>query len=79
MTITPETAPAALQYVERPADAQRVEDWIDQTGTGVWGRFSRGTRRGAASAHDYRYDNARAGYIQRGQLGVGHRTRRTGR
>jgi len=44
MTLTPETAPAALQNVERPACANHVGEWIDETGTGVWGRIFRGTK-----------------------------------
>ena len=43
--------PAALAHIVAPADAQHVEDWIDETGTGVWARFIRGTRRYTGGVH----------------------------
>jgi hypothetical protein len=52
MTVTPGNAPAALAFVAPPADAEHIEDWIDETGDGkTWGRFIRGTRRAAGRVH----------------------------
>jgi hypothetical protein len=40
-----DTPPAALAHVAAPADADHVEDWRDDLGTGEYERFMRGTRR----------------------------------
>ena len=39
------STPAALAHVAPPADADHVEPWIDETGSGTtWARYVRGTR-----------------------------------
>ena len=53
MTITPENTSAALQYVEAPQTLTMSDKWVDETGTGAWERYSRGTRPGR-SPHTFR-------------------------
>lgn len=42
------TVPATLAATAAPIDAQHVEDWRDDFGTGDYDRYFRGTRRSAA-------------------------------
>lgn len=43
-----DTPPAELAKIATPADAEHIGPWVDETGTGTWGRYVRGARRAIA-------------------------------